>query len=284
MASAFKIDVGRSGVLFSTEVGVESIAKMLELRSKVPDVNQYHDGLRLNATPRIVMPLGVQKMFQMQAQDMWFKEHPDIANALGAKCSNKSQYARTARMVYRRECFKTFGGQEWMYMLLAVGDINDLLVYCADDAGKELVELKKRKLGDAYREPDVWAPAAAQRRKDREASASSAGPHFNGVWHTVAQSKILREEGRKLDKQIAKEQAAYDASRGDMSWNAWNALVAKADRVWAEAHKASDAVGVEYTARDNTIRFKRSQDDTWVGRTLAKYQKAIGEDLSCVHI
>ena len=60
-----------------------------------------------------------------------------------------------------------------------------------------------------------------------------------------------------------------------MSWNAWNALVAKADRVWAEAHKASDAVGVEYTARDNTIRFKRSQDDTWVGRTLAKYQKAI---------
>ena len=65
MASAFKIDVGRFGVLFSTEVGVESIAKMLELRSKVPDVNQYHDGLRLDATPRIVMPLGGQKTLQM---------------------------------------------------------------------------------------------------------------------------------------------------------------------------------------------------------------------------
>ncbi len=61
MASAFNVDVGRSGVLFSTEVGVQNIAKMLELRVTAPGVAEYHDGLRSGTTPPVVMPQDVQK-------------------------------------------------------------------------------------------------------------------------------------------------------------------------------------------------------------------------------
>ena len=182
-------------------------------------------------------------------------------------------------MVYRRACFKMFGGLEWMYLLLAVGDINDVVVSCTKQASAELVEARKRKLGDAYRDPEVWMPDADQRRKDRAASASSAGlPKFNGVVHKLALSKKMRANGRQLDKMIAKEQAAYDAGRSKMPWHAWKKLCDDADRVWAEAHEASDALGVEYQARDGTIRFKRNQDETWIGRTLTYYQNAIRDD------
>ena len=198
MASAFKVEVGRSGVLFSTEVAVETIAKILALRDRCPGVDQYHDGLRAG-TPIVVMPLDMQKSLQQQAMDMWFKENPNIKAELNRKCMNRTQHARTARMVYRRACFKMCGGIEWMNFLLAVGDINDLLISCAKQASTELVEARKRKLGDAYREPEVWQPAAFQRREDRAASASSAGlPKFNAVEHNVARSKEMRANGCNL--------------------------------------------------------------------------------------
>ena len=279
MASASKIDVGRSGVLFSTEVAVETIAKILALRDRCPGVDQYHDGLRAG-TPIVVMPLDMQKSLQQQAMDMWFKENPNIKAELNSKCLNRTQYARTARMVYRRACFKMCGGIEWMNFLLAVGDINDLLISCAKQASTELVEARKRKLGDAYREPEVWQPAAFQRREDRAASASSAGlPKFNAVEHNVARSKEMRANGRNLDKMIAKERAAYDAHRSTMNARDWNWLVERADWVWAEAHEASDASGVEYKDRDGKIRCKREQNDTWVGRTLSYYQRALRDKI-----
>ena len=267
MASAFMVDVGRSGVLFSTQVGVETIAKMLELRATEPDSAQH-----------VVMPLEVQKSLQLKAMEMWLKEHPEIKRRLSDKCSNKTQHARTARMVFRRHCFKMFGGIEWMYLILAVGDLNDKLVSCANKASTELVEARKRKLGDAYRDNEAWMPAAAQRRKDREASASSAGPQFHAVVHKPAASKEMRSRGRKLDKRIEREEEAWAAGRSQMNGYTWRRLKEEADRVWAEAHEASEALGVEYQARDGTMRCKRSQDDTWVGRTLTYYENAIRDD------
>ena len=89
----------------------------------------------------------------------------------------------------------------------------------------------------------------------------------------------MRANGRCLDSTIARERAAYDAHRSTMTARDWNRLVERADRVWDEAHEASDALGVEYTARDGTIRFKREQNGTWVGRTLSYYQRALQDRL-----
>jgi hypothetical protein len=270
MASASKIDVGRSGVLFSTEVAVETIAKVLVMRDGQPEVDRYHDAMRATTTPRTVMPMDMQKSLQKQALDMWLKENPDIKRELDGKGVNRTVYARTARMLYRRACFKLFGGQEWMYFLIAVGGINPTLIACAKQASTELVEAKKRKLGDAWNAPEDWQPAASQRRQlaqDRAASASSAGPRFNAVEHNVAKSKELRARGRILDKQIAKEQAAYVAHRSKMSVREWDNLLSRAEQVWEDAHEASEAAGVEYTDREGNICCKRNQNDTWVGRT-----------------
>ena len=59
----------------------------------------------------------------------------------------------------------------------------------------------------------------------------------------------------------------------------WNKMVERVDWVWAEAHEASDASAVDYTARDGKIRCKREQNDTWVGRTLSYYQRALRDRL-----
>ena len=144
MASAFTVDVGRSGILFSTEVVVETIAKYLALRERHPEVRSYHDGQRRQSSPKIVMPMEVQKQLQQQAMDMWLQGSPGIQAELAKTCfaTNKTVYARTKRMVYRRECYKMFGGLEWMNLLLAVGDINDLLISCAKQASTELVDAR----------------------------------------------------------------------------------------------------------------------------------------------
>ena len=95
----------------------------------------------------------------------------------------------------------------------------------------------------------------------------------------MARSKEMSANGRRLDNTIARERAAYDAHRSTMTARDWNRLVERADRVWAEAHEATDASGVEYTARDGTIRCKREQNDTWVGRTLSYYQRALRDNI-----
>ena len=282
MASAFMVDVGRTGILFSTEVAVETIAKILAMRDRYPEVGQYHDGLRARTTPIVVMPMDMQKSLQQQAMDMWFKENPDIKAELDSRCLNRTVYARTARMLYRRACFKLFGGQEWMHLLIAVGGLNATLLSCTKQASTELVEARKRKLGDAWNAPEDWQPAASQRRQlaqDRAASASSAGPRFNAVEHNVAKSKELRAKGRILDQQIAREQAAYVAHKSKMSVREWDNLLSRAEQVWEDAQEASEAAGVEYTDRDGKICCKRNQNDTWVGRTLSYYQRALRDRL-----
>ena len=88
--------------------------------------------------------------------ELWVKENPDVKRELDGKGCNRTVYTRTARMLYRRACFKLFGGQEWMYFLIAVGGINPTLIACAKQASTELVEAKKRKLGDAWNAPEDW--------------------------------------------------------------------------------------------------------------------------------
>ena len=106
MASAFMVDVGRTGILFSTEVAVETIAKMLVMHGGQPDVDRYHDAMRATTTPPTLMPMDMQKSLQKQALDIWVKENPHVKRELDGKGCNRTVYARTARMLYRRACFK----------------------------------------------------------------------------------------------------------------------------------------------------------------------------------
>jgi hypothetical protein len=282
MASAFIVEVGRTGLLFSVEIAVETIRQILVMRDGQPDVDRYHDAMRATPTSSAtLMPMEMQKALQKKALDIWMKENPDAMRELDGKGCSRTTCSRTSRMIYRRACFKEFGGQEWLYFLIAVGGINRRLIACAKQASTELVEAKKRKLGDKWNAPEDWQPATAQRRQlahDRAASASSAGPRFSAVEHNVSKSKELRAKGRILDKQIVREQAAYVAHKSKMSVREWDNLLSRAEQVWEDAHKASEAAGVEYKDREGNICCKRSQMDTWVGRTLAYYQRAVRDN------
>ncbi len=94
----------------------------------------------------------------------------------------------------------------------------------------------------------------------------------------MAKSKELRARGRNLDIQIVMEQAAYVSHRSKMSVWEWDKLLSRAEKVWADAHEASEAAGVEHTDREGNICCKRHQNDTWVGRTLTYYQRALRDN------
>jgi hypothetical protein len=281
MSAAFTVDVGRTGVLFSVEVAEETIGKVLVMRGGQPGVDQYHDMMTPTSSTTL-MPVEMQKALQKQAQEIWMKENPDAMRGLDGKGCNRTTHARTSRMIYRRACFKEFGGQEWLCFIIAVGGINRRLIDCAKQASTELVEARRRKLGDKWNAPEAWQPGTAQRRQladERAASASSAGPMFSAVEHTVSKSKELRQKGRNLDKQIEKEQAAYVAHKSKMSVREWEHLLVRAEQVWEDALEASEAAGVEYTDREGKICCKRNQNDTWVGRTLTYYQRAVRDNI-----
>ncbi len=70
----------------------------------------------------------------------------------------------------------------------------------------------------------------------------------------------MTANGRRLDNTIARERAADDAHRSTIPAKVWSWLVESADRVWGDAHEASDALGVEYTAE--TARFASSESRT----------------------
>ena len=274
MSAAFTVDVGRTGVLFSVEVAEETIGKLLVMRGGHPGVDQYHDMMTPTSSTTL-MPVEMQKALQKKAQEIWMKENPDAMRGLDGKGCSRTTHSRTSRMIYRRACFKEFGGQEWMCFIIAAGGINRRLIACAKQASTELVEAKKCKLGDKWNAPEAWQPGTAQRRQladERAASASSAGPKYYAVEHNVSKAKELRSKGRALDKQIAKEHAAYVAHKSKMSARDWDNLRSHAERVWEDAHAASEEAGVEYKDREGNICCKRSQMDTWVGRTLEYYQ------------
>ena len=102
---------------------------------------------------------------------------------------------------------------------------------------------------------------------------------YYAVEHNVSKAKELRSKGRALDKQIAKEHAAYVAHKSKMSARDWDDLRSRAEQVWEEALEASAVAGVEYTDREGNICCKRNQNDTWVGRTLSYYQRAVRDNI-----
>ena len=281
MSAAFTVDVGRTGVLFSVEVAEETIGKVLVMRGGLPGVDQYHDMMTPTSSTTL-MPVEMQKALQKQAQEIWMKENPDAMRELDGKGCNRNTHARTSRMIYRRACFKEYGGQEWLCFIIAAGGIDRRLIDCAKQASTELVEARRRKLGDKWNAPEAWQPGTAQRRQladERAASASSAGPMFSAVEHTVSKAKELRQKGRSLDRQIEKEQAAYVAHKSKMSVSQWDHMLVRAEQVWEDALEASEAAGVEYTDRRGKICCKRNQNDTWVGRTLTHYQRAVRDNI-----
>ena len=263
MSSACKVDVGRTGVLFSVDLAIENVRKILVRRNEHPQVPVSYNGRQEDLTRGFPMlPFDAQKAIQRSVFDDWVADNGEVVEAATTQCESRTQLARTLGMLYRRACLKAFGGREWVYLLIAVGDINKDLLVAAATAAKELTDARKQKLGTAWNDPGDWRPASIDRAA---ASAAAAGPPvWTPVTHRVSDAKRLREHARNLDKRVVEAPTT-------MSWRIWNGVKQNADEAWRVAEEASEAAGVEYTARDKTVRCRRPQTDTWVGRTLAYY-------------
>ena len=56
-SGVFKVNVGRTGVLFSVEVGIDAVANVLDRRRQHPDYATHHDGLKPHVDARCAPPV-----------------------------------------------------------------------------------------------------------------------------------------------------------------------------------------------------------------------------------
>ena len=96
-------------------------------------------------------------------------------------------------------------------------------------------------------ERKALAPAQGNPRQQKRAQRTEPE---RGIQHKVAEAKRLRERGKLLDKEIKRQRHLWERGDRCMSREAWNRLVADADRAWEVALKASYEAGNPFNDRE----------------------------------
>jgi hypothetical protein len=149
---------------------------------------------------------------------------------------------RTFDSYYRRSQFQDYGGREWCHILLATGDVDDLIV---------------RLMGELVEERRTLASTQGQRPVP-SARSQRPGPAL-GVQHTESDPKKARNHAKSLDKRLLEQQAWWDAGLRDrcLAWPQWHELQMARDRAWDWAERLSIESGFPYFDRNGV----RQQDE-----------------------
>ena len=101
------------------------------------------------------------------------------------------------KMYYRTHCHKTYGGIEWLAVLVALGDVPPLAVDIANDL------IRDRIREHAQREA-TSEPTSGPRLSARHAAKARAEPmpDVRGPSHNVSEAKQARMHAKYLEKQL----------------------------------------------------------------------------------
>ena len=177
--------------------------------------------------------------------------------AVGQRANTTDLYNRSMRSYWKTTVFHRYGGEVWLFTLIATGRVHFESVRIVNEIYEERIREQ------AGREP-VSDPAQAVPGR---ALASSQGQSREvvGVQHTKPHSALLRDAARLADKKWKRhDKSWWDAlARGRLSARAeeWYhqtsvRLQEDADQQWAVANEESDKVGVPYKGRDGGAREK----------------------------
>ena len=163
MHNRFKVRrASGDGWYFSEQAAAEEIAEILQWRrGALEKAGLSQDGLFL--------PLDHQKQVQAQHFQSWL-EDPQNADKVAAvnrrREGVKHKMHRDLTSMYRAWCYERFGGREWLYILIALGDIDDDIIACMNRAFA------------AAKPPDPADRASASSRgpEPEEASAARGQP------------------------------------------------------------------------------------------------------------
>ena len=163
------------------------------------------------------------------------------------RSSTTDLYKRSMRSYWKTTVFNRYGGEIWLYTLIATGRVHAISVEIVN----EIIADRIRKV--ANREP-TNNPEEAQLRPDVPASPQG---QVKGVNHQKCHTHILREDARLADKHTQRHY--YD-------WRKWwshgaprrvdrkhDEMKKKADELWDKATEESIKLGNQLKKRDGTM-------------------------------
>ena len=187
---------GSGGWVFSGSAAEKEVAKLFEWRNEALNAIGWVPGSGVT-----ILPLPQQKKLQKRHFEEW---KADPANAEQVEeVSRRHEFVKHKihrdLLSYRRTtCLRLCGGREWLYLLIALGEFNDDILECMNEAAKERKDRNRKEKVESGKWVSDEAIAATRAAR---ASAPARGPVI-GVKHTKSRPKLLRERARKLEKDL----------------------------------------------------------------------------------
>jgi hypothetical protein len=179
---------------------------------------------------------------------------------------NAKHYERNLESRYRRPQYRDFGGRTWCNVIIASGDVDTLIITLLN------------KIIDERRALATTQGLGTRRETARLPREERPGPIY-GVMHEVSGPKQARQEAKRLDAQLRKENEMwYSPSRAQcMPWNEWKQLRKNADEAWSKAERLSYDAGFAFTDRNGVRQLGEPRDmvglalRSWCERMAVQY-------------
>ena len=317
MHNRFKVRrASGAGWYFSEQAAAEEIAEILQWRrAALEQAGLSQDGL--------FPPFDYQKHVQAKHFQCWLQDPQNadtVAEVNRRREGVKHKMHRDLTSMYRSWCYERFGGREWLYILIALGDIDDDALRCMIEA---LAQKRSDRASASSQgpEPEEASAARGQPLVDRgpdaaaglgqEVPATHRGPEpgeaptAGGQVPLVAESQASgtsrcrlprserlgpvfgiqhqKSEAKRLRERARQLQKQFDKQAA--SWKGthgqWSQMESRLEQAWTAAEKASKLAGVPYTDRHGRRLNEPEQDTSLVGRALQLYQNDKGR--RCLH-
>jgi hypothetical protein len=130
----------------------------------------------------------------------------------------KEQINRNWRSNLKSAMFNMFGGQLWVRIVIALGDVDNDMVRIVNNIVAEKIRARES------REPTLTPTVKAQ-VCPRESDTNRT----HGVQHRVSEAKRTRTSAKQLQKKVQTEMVAWRQGRCSMTWEAWEQLQGEAE-------------------------------------------------------
>jgi hypothetical protein len=253
------VEVDRNGAwFFSRDLAEQEVARILTMRQGAC----ARHSLRENAW----LPRPQQEDVKKELFAAWKVEKAEKIREIKDRRGAQHKVYRDVRSIYRTWCYNTFGGQEWLWIVIAAGHLNTALLECMNEAlAAKKDEIRQRAAAGG----PAWVDAVPAAPRDR-------GPK-KGNQHHKSTAKLKREAAKKQSRVVEQQDTRYKMGLCEMTGRDWHKMVAKRDHLWNEAEEASYAAGVEFTDRHGVIQLTK-EDKSIVGRAIRAYEARVAAD------
>ena len=223
-------------VSFSQELAHDAVQQLLLLRNRALTAKS------LEPIPGTFLPFVEQKQCQKSMYNAWLLLPETVSRQrwMTSQGWPRGKVQRTLQSYYTKFQMEMYGGREWMFIIIAIGTIDEDIVQCVND------EIQARLCKNAGRHQ--------QKRADRQDQT------VKGVQHQVSYAKKWRTYCHQLDLQIQSETLLWDQGLSRMSAWEWRHLLWTRDHEWDGAEELSFRLGHRFKDRNGTWQCTEPKD------------------------